>query len=126
MRAGVGEAIRSRALAMGFDAIGFATAHLAERARADLGEFLARGYHGDMGWLADTAARRGDPQTLWSEAKTVIVLGPNYGSAHDPLTPPSVIEAEHDDGLRLGPQGFRVARSEEHTSELQSHFKIVC
>ncbi len=25
-------------------------------------EFIARGYHGDMGWLAASAARRGDPQ----------------------------------------------------------------
>src|SRR5215213_8237685 len=62
------EAIRARALAMGFDAVGFAAARLAERARADLREYLDRGYHGDMGWLADTAARRGDPQTLWHEA----------------------------------------------------------
>ena len=48
-------------------------------------EFLARGYHGDMGWLADTAARRGDPQTLWPEARTVVVLGVNYGPDDDPL-----------------------------------------
>src|SRR5712671_6674107 len=79
------EAIRSQALAMGFDAVGFAEARLADRARADLGEFLARGYHGDMGWLADTAERRGDPQTLWPEARTVIVLGVNYGGDDDPL-----------------------------------------
>ncbi len=78
------EAIRGQALAMGFDAVGFAEARLAEEARADLGEFLARGYHGDMGWLADTAERRGDPQTLWREARTIIVLGLNYGS-DDPL-----------------------------------------
>jgi epoxyqueuosine reductase len=37
------EAIRSRALAMGFDAVGFAPARLANRARTDLEEFLARG-----------------------------------------------------------------------------------
>ena len=54
------EAIREEALAMGFDAVGFAEARLAAAARSDLGEFLARGYHGDMGWLADTAERRGE------------------------------------------------------------------
>ncbi len=70
---------------MGFDAVGFAAAHLAEEARTDLGEFLARGYHGDMGWLAATAARRGDPQTLWPEARTIVVLGLNYASGDDPL-----------------------------------------
>ena len=73
----VRDAIRAEALAQGFDAVGFAEARLAAGARADLGEFLARGYHGDMGWLADTAARRGDPRTLWPEARTVVVLGLN-------------------------------------------------
>src|SRR5436190_1148502 len=79
------ETIRGQALAMGFDAVGFAEAHLAEQARADLGEYLARGYHGDMGWLAAHAARRGDPQTLWPEARTVVVLGLNYSGTDDPL-----------------------------------------
>ena len=79
------EAIRAEALAMGFDAVGFAEARLSQRARADLTEYLARGYHGDMGWLAATAARRGDPQALWPEAKTVVVLGMNYGSGDDPF-----------------------------------------
>jgi epoxyqueuosine reductase len=73
------EAIRQEALAIGFDAVGFAAARLAERARADLREYLSRGYHGDMGWLAATASRRGDPQALWPQAKTVVVLGMNYG-----------------------------------------------
>ena len=77
------EAVRAQALAMGFDAVGFAPASLAARACADLGEYLARGYHGDMGWLADTAERRGDPQALWPEARTVVVLGLNYGSGRD-------------------------------------------
>jgi epoxyqueuosine reductase len=80
------EAIRDRALASGFDAVGFAAAHLGEDARAGLGEFIARGYHGDMGWLAGTAARRGDPQALWPEARTVVVLGVNYAPEDDPLT----------------------------------------
>ncbi len=79
------EAIREAALAMGWDAVGFAEARLADQARADLGEFLRRGYHGDMGWLADTAERRGDPQTLWPEARTIIVLGLNYAGDDDPL-----------------------------------------
>ena len=79
------EAIRDRALALGFDAVGFAAAHLDDEARKDLREFVARGYHGDMGWLADTAERRGDPQALWPEARTVVVLGVNYAPEGDPL-----------------------------------------
>ena len=79
------EAIRDQALASGFDAVGFAEAHLDVEARAGLGEFIARGYHGDMGWLAGTAARRGDPRALWPEARTVVVLGVNYAPEDDPL-----------------------------------------
>ena len=85
MSAEIREAIRAEALLLGFDAVGFAPAHLAEEARANLTEYLARGYHGDMGWLAATAARRGDPQALWPEAKSVIVLGVNYAGEDDPL-----------------------------------------
>jgi len=79
------EAIRDRALSSGFDAVGFAEARLGDEALDGLREFIARGYHGDMGWLAGTAARRGDPQALWPEARTVVVLGINYAPEDDPL-----------------------------------------
>lgn len=79
------EAIRDRALSAGFDAVGFAEARLDEEARAGLSEYIARGYHGDMGWLAGTATRRGDPRALWPEARTVVVLGVNYAPDDDAL-----------------------------------------
>jgi epoxyqueuosine reductase len=82
-RNAVREAIRAKALAMGFDAVGFAPARLAAQARSDLREFLDRGYHGDMGWLATTAERRGDPQTLWPDARSVVVLGLNYADGDE-------------------------------------------
>jgi epoxyqueuosine reductase len=79
------EAIRDRALSSGFDAVGFAEARLGDEARAGLSEFIARGFHGDMGWLAVNAERRGDPQALWAEARSVVVLGVNYAAEDDPL-----------------------------------------
>src|ERR1700747_3615271 len=78
------EAIRDRALSTGFDAVGFAEASLGAEARAGLSEFLPRGYHGDMGWLAGTAARRGDPRVLWPEARTIVVLGLHYAGEGGP------------------------------------------
>jgi epoxyqueuosine reductase len=78
------EAIRDRALSSGFDAVGFAEARLGAEARAGLFEFIARGYHGDMGWLASGAERRGDPRALWPEARTLVVLGVNYAPEDDP------------------------------------------
>jgi len=77
--------IRDQALALGFDAVGFARAELAPSAREGLAGFLAAGYHGDMGWLADKADRRGEPTVLWPEARSVVVLGLNYGPPSDPL-----------------------------------------
>src|ERR1700751_1403765 len=79
------EAIRDQALASGFDAVGFSKARLDGEARAALSEFIARGYHGDMGWLAGTATRRGDPQALWPDAQTIVVLGVNYTPQDEPL-----------------------------------------
>jgi epoxyqueuosine reductase len=80
--------IREQALALGFDAVGFAAAELSTAARDGLAGFLAAGYHGDMGWLAEKAERRADPRRLWPEARSVVVLGLNYGPAEDPLARP--------------------------------------
>ena len=77
--------IRDRALALGFDAVGFAAAELGPEARARLGAFLAAGQHGDMGWMADRADQRAHPRALWAEARSVIALGMSYAPAEDPL-----------------------------------------
>jgi epoxyqueuosine reductase len=79
------QAIIERALALGFDAIGFADARATLPATERLASFLAQGYHGDMGWMEDHADRRAHPNALWPEARSAIVLGLNYGPDHDPL-----------------------------------------
>jgi len=38
-----------------------------------------------MDWLANTAARRGSPGALWSDVRSVVMLGMNYGPDEDPL-----------------------------------------
>jgi epoxyqueuosine reductase len=78
-------AIRDRALALGFHAVGIAPATLAPEARARLNAFLAAGQHGEMRWMADRAAERGDPRSLWPEASSVIALGLAYTPDGDPL-----------------------------------------
>jgi epoxyqueuosine reductase len=55
------------------------------QARERLEAWLAEGHHGSMEWMASTAERRADPQALWPEARSVVVLGVNYGPADDPL-----------------------------------------
>ena len=77
--------IAAEAEALGFDAVRFTSADAVEGAGASLDAFLAEGRHGDMGWLATTSQRRKAPRALWPEAKSVILLGLNYGRAADPL-----------------------------------------
>ena len=38
-----------------------------------------------MDWMAETAARRGDPRALWPEVRSVVMLAVNYGPDGDPL-----------------------------------------
>src|SRR3546814_8478659 len=38
-----------------------------------------------MAGVATTAERRRDPRALWPQARSVVVLGMNYGPADDPL-----------------------------------------
>ncbi len=78
-------AIRAQALALGFDAVGFAPAELGAAAGQHLAAFLAAGHHGDMGWLAERSAQRSSPHLLWPEARTVIALGMCYAPPGDPL-----------------------------------------
>ncbi len=77
--------IRAKALALGFDAIGFAPAELGAEARTRLRDFVAAGHHGDMGWLAERTEQRSHPQSLWPEARSVICLGLSYAPEGDPL-----------------------------------------
>ena len=82
--------IRDKALALGFDAVGFTAAELGPEARQRLGAFLAAGQHGDMGWLADRSEQRSHPRALWAEARSVIALGMSYAPEDDPMAPLSM------------------------------------
>ncbi|MDQ7248557.1 tRNA epoxyqueuosine(34) reductase QueG [Dongia sedimenti] len=81
-------AIRAKALELGFDAVGFAKAELAPEAQENLKAFIAQGLHGEMDWMPAKADRRGDPQVLWPAAKSVVVLGLNYGPEEAPVDLP--------------------------------------
>jgi epoxyqueuosine reductase len=77
------DAVRARALAAGFDAVGFARPASAAAAGARLREFLATGRHGDMAWMEERAEWRADPAALWPKAKSVVVCAMNYGAPGD-------------------------------------------
>ncbi|MBI1275623.1 tRNA epoxyqueuosine(34) reductase QueG [bacterium] len=77
--------IADMARAEGFDAVGFAPPALPEQAGEDLRIFIEKGFHGEMSWLAERMVERSHPWALWSDVKSIIVLGMNYGPEQDPL-----------------------------------------
>lgn len=78
------QTVIDRALAEGFSKVGFARPELPE-ARARLDAFVDKGYHGQMGWMAERMGWRGDPSALWPEAKSVIMLAEVYTPDVDPM-----------------------------------------
>lgn len=70
---------------LGFSDVGVADPAALGTAAADLEGFLAAGYAGTMGWMAETAARRGDPRVLWPEVRSIVVLAFDYGPEENPL-----------------------------------------
>ncbi len=78
-------ALAREARALGFDCIGITAPGTIERAGQHFLEFIASGGHGDMDWLANQPERRVDPRGLWSDVRSVIMLGVNYGPDSDPL-----------------------------------------
>jgi epoxyqueuosine reductase len=79
------QALIRRAREAGFDVVRVAPATLAPEIGAGLDAYLAAGHHGDMDWLAREPERRKTPNGLWPEARSVIVLGVNYGPETNPL-----------------------------------------
>jgi epoxyqueuosine reductase len=79
------DAILARAGAEGFDAVRVTRAEAAPEIREGLFAYLGRNHHGDMDWMETRKEERADPRALWSEARSVIVLGLNYGPERDPL-----------------------------------------
>ncbi len=77
--------IRRRALELGFDTVGFAPAVVDSRQRQRLELFLSDDHHGEMAWLARDPEKRASPRGLWPDAKSVIVLGMNYGPEESPF-----------------------------------------
>jgi epoxyqueuosine reductase len=78
-------AIRGRAGALGFDAVGFAAPDVPRERQTAYRRYLAEGRQGDMSWLARDPERRQSPRGLWPEVRSVIVVGVNYGPDEDPL-----------------------------------------
>ena len=83
--AALAETLRGKAREYGFDAIRITHPGAIPQASGRLEDFLQAGHHGSMGWLAANSERRGKPQALWPQARSVVMFAMTYGPGHDPL-----------------------------------------
>ena len=82
---GVAASLAAKARALGFGACHVTSAEPPLELGARLSAWLAEGAHGEMGWMADTLDRRADPRALMAGARSLVMLGLNYGPREDPL-----------------------------------------
>ncbi len=87
--------IRQRALEIGFDECRFTTAEPPSTALA-FENWLKSGHHGTMGYLERNAFKRGDPNQVLPEAKSIIALATSYFAPND-RTGPIARYARFDD-----------------------------
>ncbi|MDZ4085198.1 MAG: tRNA epoxyqueuosine(34) reductase QueG [Tabrizicola sp.] len=79
------EQLVARALAEGFVKVGVCRPDAVPETAGRLREFLAEGRHGQMGWMAEREAWRGNAAALWPEARSVIMLAEAYTPEGDPM-----------------------------------------
>jgi len=72
------EKIKQQARALGFNKIGVVPVGALTEEGEQLKEWLARGFHGEMGYMARDPEKRSDPRLLMSSAKSVICVALNY------------------------------------------------
>ena len=78
------EALEAKAFELGFDQFGITEAHTNSAVIEGFRTFIKLGRHASMDWLAGRMTEREHPQALWPQAKSVIMLGVNYGPKDDP------------------------------------------
>jgi epoxyqueuosine reductase len=77
--------LKAQAAQLGFAACAIASADAAPKAGLRLRQWLDEGCHGDMLWMAERAEQRGSPAALWSDVRSVVMLGMSYAPARDPM-----------------------------------------
>ncbi len=76
--------LEAKARELGFDQFGVTTATTSQEVVEGFRRFIQLERHASMEWLADRMHQREQPQNLWPEAKSVIMVSVNYGPKDDP------------------------------------------
>lgn len=75
--------IKQRAVDLGFSKVGIVRAEPLADEAVRLREWLARGYQGEMLWMERDPAQRTDPNKIFPDARSVVVVAMNYYTPHE-------------------------------------------
>ncbi|HHB81903.1 MAG TPA: tRNA epoxyqueuosine(34) reductase QueG [Devosia sp.] len=78
--------IKQRAQDLGFDAFGIVRADARPDLPQKLDNVLDRQWHAGMHWMEETRNRRAKPNSLWPQARSIIVLAMSYAPDKNPLS----------------------------------------
>jgi epoxyqueuosine reductase len=81
--ASLSDEIKAKAAEIGIHRIGIVPAEPLTSEGERLNEWLARGFHGEMAWMARETDKRTDPRLLFPDARSVIVAAINYYTRHE-------------------------------------------
>ena len=70
--------IKAKATTLGFDLCGIVEAEFLEEEQERFIEWLDKGHHGDMGYMANHLEKRLDPRLLVEHTKSIVVVALNY------------------------------------------------
>ena len=77
--------LAKRAHALGFEIVRVTRPDAIPLSGERLKTFLAEGRHGSMEWMETTVDRRADPNALWPDARSVIMLAMSYAPETNPM-----------------------------------------
>ena len=99
---GLKEDLCDFAVAAGFAKVGVCRPDAVPEVAGRLAAFVDAGRHGQMGWMSERLAWRGDPAALWPQARSIIMLAENYAPDVDPL---AVLDARELGAISVYAQG---------------------
>jgi len=82
--------IKSHSLELGFNKVGIVSAAALTAEGDDLREWLARGFHGEMNYMARDPERRADPRLLMPSARSVVCVALNYFRSEQHSNDPNI------------------------------------
>lgn len=77
------EQIKLKAVEIGFHKIGVARAQPLREEGARLKTWLGENFHGEMQWMEREPEKRADPNLIFPDAKSVVVVALNYYTPHE-------------------------------------------